>query len=59
MEQEGERMSGCPCDSCRFKSMNYIRGSKCPNFEFFFDAFMLAYDGVLKTDACEKWEAKE
>lgn len=52
-------MSGCPCDSCKFKSMNYTSGSKCPNFKFFFDAFMLAFDGELKTDVCEKWEVKE
>lgn len=51
-------MSGCPCDSCRFKDDNYTI-KHCPNFKFFFDAVMLAYDGVLKTDACENWEAKE
>lgn len=55
-------MSECPCDSCRFKSMNFkqgLSGNRCPNFKFFFDAVMLAYDGKLKTDVCEKWERME
>lgn len=50
---------GCPCDTCRFKKDNYKPPNQCPNFEYFFDAMMMAYDGVLKTDACEKWEAEE
>lgn len=52
-------MTKCPCDDCKFKSMNFTPNNKCPNFKFFFDAYMSAYEGVLKTDKCEKWEAKE
>lgn len=49
-------MSECPCDSCRF---NFLSGEKCPNIKFFFEAYMLKTDGKVKTDICEKWEAKE
>ena len=51
-------MTGCPCDSCKFKKDNFTN-KHCPNFQYFFYALMCAYDGVLKTDKCEKWEAKE
>lgn len=50
---------GCPCDTCRFKKMNYTPPHQCPNFSYFFDAMMMASEGVLKTDPCDKWEAVE
>lgn len=52
-------MTGCPCDSCKFKKDNYNPPNKCPNFHYFFEATLMAYDGVLKTDPCDKWEAEE
>lgn len=52
-------MTKCPCDDCKFKSMNFTPTDRCPNFKFFFDAYTSAYEGILKTDKCEKWEAKE
>ena len=49
----------CPCDSCKYKKLNYQKPNNCPNFEYFFDAMMKAYDGVLKEDPCDKWEKEE
>ena len=52
----------CPCDSCRFKRDNYNPPNQCPNFDYFFDAFMSACGAdipTLKTDLCDKREAKE
>ena len=50
----------CPCDSCKYKKLNFKpteHPHTCPNFNYFFDAFMTAYcDGVLKTEPCDKWE---
>lgn len=54
----GDTMS-CPCDSCVYKSLNYQPHNKCPNFDYFFDAFMNAFDGVLKEDECPNYKAKE
>ena len=45
----------CPCDTCAYKKMNY-EGKHCPNFHYFFTAFMDAYDGILKTDRCDEWK---
>lgn len=49
----------CPCDTCAYKSLNYKPPGHCPNFEYFFDAFMKAYDGVLKEDECPEYKPKE
>jgi len=52
----------CPCDTCRFKRDNYNPPNQCPNFNYFFDAFMSACGAdipTLKTDLCDKREAKE
>ena len=49
----------CPCDSCKYKKLNYQPPNTCPNFEYFFDAMMKAYEGVLKEDPCDRWEEKE
>ena len=48
----------CPCDSCAYKKDNY--GPKhCPNFNYFFDAMLQAYDGILKEDPCDSYRPKE
>lgn len=53
-------MTGCPCDSCKYKKLNFQPPHTCPNFDYFFNAFMTVYcDGVLKTEPCDKWEGEE
>lgn len=49
----------CPCDTCVYKKDNMHGGPLCPNFDYFWDAFMNAYDGVLKTDPCKDWKGME
>lgn len=48
----------CPCDSCKFRVTNYNPPNTCPNFSYFFKAFMSAMDGVLEEKPCDKWEAE-
>lgn len=46
----------CPCDSCKFKKLNYMPPNECPNFEHFFDVMSSAFEGKLNTDECACWE---
>ena len=51
-------MNECPCDSCVYQKDNYTP-KHCPNFNYFFDAMLQSYVGILKTDPCEKYEPEE
>ena len=52
-------MSGCPCDSCVHQKENYTSRRCCPNFNYFFDAVLQSYVGILKTDPCDSYEPEE
>lgn len=52
-------MDRCPCDTCKFKDVNFNPPNRCPNFDYFYHAFVTAYNGGLKTDPCEKWEGED
>lgn len=49
----------CPCDTCKYKKLNFNPPESCPNFSYFFDAMLCANEGILKEDPCDKWEREE